>query len=56
LEEGAQEVHIDWCEHDNCLFRTSEEWIRKHVNNARKLLTDIGMDPEKIKLMSGEKK
>ena len=49
FEEGAKEVEIYKCEQDDCRFTGCDEWIIKHIENAQKILGEIGMDTEKLK-------
>lgn len=57
LEEGSKEVELNKCEHEQeCRFKGCDEWIQRHVESARKILVDIGIDSERIKLVSGKKK
>ena len=56
FEEGSKGVEINKCEHHECRFKGCDEWIRKHVESARKMLEEIGIDADRIKLVTGEKK
>jgi NADPH-dependent glutamate synthase beta subunit-like oxidoreductase/coenzyme F420-reducing hydrogenase delta subunit len=57
FEEGSKGVEINRCEHhDECRFKGCEEWIQKHVESAKKILEDIGLDPERLRIVREEKK
>jgi NADPH-dependent glutamate synthase beta subunit-like oxidoreductase/coenzyme F420-reducing hydrogenase delta subunit len=51
FEEGAKEVEIYKCEQDDCRFTGCDEWIIKHIENAQKILGQIGMDTGKLKFV-----
>jgi NADPH-dependent glutamate synthase beta subunit-like oxidoreductase len=57
LEEGSKGVEINRCEHHHeCRFKGCDEWIRKHVESARKMLEEIGIKADRIKVVTEEKK
>jgi NADPH-dependent glutamate synthase beta subunit-like oxidoreductase len=57
IEEGSKEVELNKCEQEEeCRFKGCDEWIQKHVESARKILKDIGIDSERIKFVTGQKK
>jgi formate dehydrogenase beta subunit len=57
FEEGSKSVEIHRCEHgEECRFKGCEEWIQKHVASAKKMLKDIGLDEEQLKIVYEEKK
>ena len=56
FEEGSKGVEINKCEHHECRFKGCDEWIHKHVESARKMLEEIGIDADRIKLVTEEKK
>lgn len=57
FEEGSKGVEINKCEHHHeCRFKGCDEWIRKHVESARKMLEEIGIDADRIKVVTEEKK
>jgi coenzyme F420-reducing hydrogenase delta subunit len=57
FEEGSKAVEIHRCEHgEECRFKGCEEWIQKHVASAKKMLKDIGLDEEQLKIVYEEKK
>lgn len=51
FEEGAKQVEIYKCEQDDCRFTGCDEWIIKHIENAQKILGQIGMDTGKLKFV-----
>lgn len=56
LEEGSRGVEISKCEHSQeCRFKGCDEWIRKHVESARKILREIGIESDRIRVTMGEK-
>lgn len=56
FEAGSKAVTINKCEHHECHFKGCDEWIQKHVENARKMLGEIGLDAERLKVIySGRK-
>jgi len=56
FEKGSIGVEINKCEHEQCRFKGCDEWILKHINNARKILKDIGIDSERLKEIYEDKK
>lgn len=53
FEEGSKGVEINKCEHHHeCRFKGCDEWIRKHIESARKILEEIGIDADRIKLVT----
>jgi len=51
FEEGSKEVVIRKCELEECRFKGCDEWIQKHVNRAKKMLEEIGIDSERLKII-----
>lgn len=51
FEKGSSMVQITKCEKDECRFKGCEKWIVKHVENAKKILKDIGIDAERLKIV-----
>lgn len=56
FEAGSHGVEINKCEHHECHFKGCEEWIRKHVESAKKMLEEIGIDADRLKLLHENKK
>jgi NADPH-dependent glutamate synthase beta subunit-like oxidoreductase/coenzyme F420-reducing hydrogenase delta subunit len=56
FEEGSKVVEIRKCEHIDCRFTGCEEWIDKHVTSAKKILKEIGIDEERLKIIYEKKK
>ncbi|MEW6570384.1 MAG: FAD-dependent oxidoreductase [Nitrospirota bacterium] len=54
FESGSTGVQINKCEHHDCRFMGCEDWILKHVERAKKILRDIGIDDEKLKIVREE--
>jgi len=53
FEEGSAEIEINKCEYSReCRFKGCEEWVKKHVEAARKILKDIGIDENKLKIVT----
>ena len=50
FEEGATYVQISKCKRQECHFKGCDEWIDKHVRSARKILQELGIDAERIKV------
>ncbi len=55
FESGAHAVKMNKCEYHECRFKGCEEWILKHVESAKKMLKDIGMDAERLKIVYEDK-
>ncbi len=51
FEEGSSIVQITKCGKDECRFKGCDKWISKHVEKARKILKDIGIDAERLKIV-----
>jgi coenzyme F420-reducing hydrogenase delta subunit len=57
FEEGSKAVEIHKCGHKKeCRFKGCEKWIIKHIERAREMLKDIGMDADSVKVIYEEKK
>jgi ferredoxin len=50
FEEGSRTVRINKCKRTDCRFKDCEQWIVKHVQAARNILRELGMDAERLKL------
>jgi coenzyme F420-reducing hydrogenase delta subunit len=50
FEEGSRTVRINKCKRHDCRFKDCEQWIVKHVQAARNILRELGMDAERLKL------
>ena len=55
FEEGSKGVEIRKCDFEDCRFKGCDEWIEKHVNRAKKVLEDIGIDAERLKIVREKK-
>lgn len=51
FEEGSKEVVIRKCDFKDCRFKGCEEWIKRHINSAKKMLEEIGLDSGRLKLI-----
>ncbi len=56
FESGANAVQINKCEYHECRFKGCDEWILRHVESAKKILKDIGVDSERLKILYKEEK
>jgi coenzyme F420-reducing hydrogenase delta subunit len=57
FEEGSKGVEINKCEHhEECRFKGCDEWIHKHIESARKILGEIGIDADRLKLITEKEK
>ncbi len=57
FEEGSKGVEIRKCGHEKqCRFKGCDQWILKHVEHAKKMLKDIGIDADRVKLVYEDKK
>jgi NADPH-dependent glutamate synthase beta subunit-like oxidoreductase/coenzyme F420-reducing hydrogenase delta subunit len=54
VEIEAEGVALFVCENDRCRFRDGDKYLKKHVNEARKLLDETGIGSERISIISGE--
>jgi formate dehydrogenase beta subunit len=50
FEEGSRTVRINKCKRHDCRFKDCEQWIVKHVQAARNILRELGMEAERLKL------
>lgn len=50
FEHGAEGVSIIACSEGECLYPTAEERLRARVDEARRVLEEIGLDGERIEL------
>jgi len=55
FEEGSKGVEIRKCEYEECRFKGCEEWIDKHVSRAKKILKEIGIDEDRLKIIYEKK-
>ena len=45
-------MEIRKCGHEkDCRFKGCEKWIIKHIERAQKMLKDIGIDADHVKLI-----
>lgn len=55
FEEGSAEIEINKCEYSReCRFKGCEDWVKKHIENARKILKEAGIDEQKIKIVTNK--
>lgn len=50
LEAGADGVYIAGCQPDSCQFKHGVEKAEKKVKMVKQILTDIGIEPERVAL------
>ena len=48
FEDGADAVYVAGCEEGSCHFLEGNLWAKKKVAQARKLLKEIGIEPERL--------
>ena len=54
IELEAEGVALFVCENDGCRFRDGSTYLKKHLNEAKKLLDMTGIGSERISIISGE--
>jgi len=52
LEKGADGVLVAGCLEGGCHFQEGNLWARHRVNSVRKLLTEIGLDEERLRMVN----
>ena len=50
LESGADGVYAAGCMEGECHYLKGNLWARKRVDHAKKLLEEMGMEPERIEM------
>lgn len=55
FKAGSSGVEIIKCKKHECRFKGCDEWILKHIESARKILQNIGIDADRIKITYEEK-
>ena len=53
---GSSGVEIIKCKKYECPFKDYDEWILKHIESARKILENIGIDADRFKITCEEKR
>ena len=48
LEDGADGVYVAGCEEGDCHYLTGNLKARKRVNYVKKVLEDLGVEPERV--------
>jgi F420-non-reducing hydrogenase iron-sulfur subunit len=48
FEDGADAVYVAGCEEGSCHFQEGNLWAKKKVAQARKLLKETGIEPERL--------
>ncbi|NWF97627.1 MAG: FAD-dependent oxidoreductase [Nitrospirae bacterium] len=48
FEEGCKKVKILACKDNDCHFKECNKWLNKHVNEAKRILKESGLDPEQL--------
>ncbi len=51
FEAGAKEVLVAGCGEENCKFKDCSLWTRKSVQRASRVLENIGLEPERVRLV-----
>jgi F420-non-reducing hydrogenase iron-sulfur subunit len=52
FEEGADGVYIGGCQEDSCQFIKGITKAQKRVEHARKILSELDIEPERIDVFS----
>ena len=52
FELGASGVFLLSCEDNSCPYRNALDWTRLRLEAARKLITDAGLEPERLAMFS----
>jgi len=52
FENGADGVYVVGCMSDSCQFKSGIQKAEKKVNYVKKVLSDIGMEPERLEIFS----
>jgi len=50
IEAGADGVMVVGCLEGDCSFMTGNLWARQVVNHVKDLLTELGMEPERVEM------
>jgi coenzyme F420-reducing hydrogenase delta subunit len=50
IEAGADGVMVVGCLEGDCSFMTGNLWARQVVNHVKGLLTELGMEPERVEM------
>jgi coenzyme F420-reducing hydrogenase delta subunit len=52
FENGADGVYVVGCMPDSCQFKSGIQKAEKKVNYVKKVLSDIGLEPERVEIFS----
>lgn len=52
LENGADGVYVAGCQLDSCQYKSGVEKAAKKVAYVKKLLEDLGVEPERVELFN----
>ncbi|MEE9201197.1 MAG: FAD-dependent oxidoreductase [Candidatus Brocadiales bacterium] len=52
IEDGADGIIVAACSPGECLYQTGHEWAKKRFDRAAKILTDIGLEPQRFQWLS----
>ncbi|MEJ5300947.1 MAG: hydrogenase iron-sulfur subunit [Thermodesulforhabdaceae bacterium] len=52
FENGADGVYVVGCMSDSCQFKSGIQKAEKKVNYVKKVLSDIGVEPERVEIFS----
>lgn len=54
FEMGVDGVVVHMCDKDECRFRDGNQWFKKHVKSAKKILSEIGIGGDRLGIISEE--
>ncbi len=52
FEAGADGVMVVGCLEGDCSFMTGNLWARRVVDHVKRLLTELGLDPERVEMFN----
>jgi F420-non-reducing hydrogenase iron-sulfur subunit len=52
IEDGADGVYVAGCLEGECHYKTGNLRTRKRVEYVKKVLTDIGIEPERVEMFN----
>ena len=52
IEDGADGVYVAGCLEGECHYKTGNLRTRKRVDYVKKVLTDIGIEPERVEMFN----
>ena len=54
FELNVDGLIIHACRNDECRFRDGNQWLKKHVKSAKKILGEIGIGGDRLDIISEE--